>query len=443
MRKKWIPALVAAVLVVGLAVCAVFVALRPPAEDKSETLSRELATLVAEGDTLRDRQKSQQAQLDQLGQEEARLEALQAKVEREKERYTSLNARWEALPTLVDELMQTAEKADSDVTHLLPPNYDRPCLNKLERGSNTTSGLLGMLGGALGNIFGGEIQNNVNADVSQLHSVINTLAEEVNGALQAADQSQAAYVALGRLVTERIYDPELTGGGVEGQIQVVETLYQQQQSDDARRTTMLHDVALAAETLRCYGEVYNAFLMDDQEQRDFISRLSNYRREFDGILTSFGVTVADCLSQEELAELYQRVIGHQQRLGLQVEANQVWDTSSTMQTGLLAYGTTEGASFGTHKMLTTWRTQGKVMMYATDPKNGATAFYGFSRSGQPMCFSRGGQVILFDWTKADGSTLYSNMEEGKVTAVYTFACFLRDKCNGFTNRDYQRYQTAY
>lgn len=437
--KKWIPAILTAVAAVGLAVCTVILVNRPPVEDRSEALSAELASAGEEGRTLRAQRDIQNAAAAQQKKELAQLEELQAQVTGQKDKYEDLAARWEAIPDRIEAVRRTAVSAD--VGHIMPPNYDRPCLNKLQTGSKTAPSafgaigkLFGGLGEAIGGAMGSQAYNTSQEDVGRLHSVINSLADEINTALCQADQSRAAYRAAGALL-ERVYDPELTGGGAEGQLEFLERMYETPENGEAK-SAMLHDAAYAAEVLRCSGEVYAAFLLDDAERNSFLGRMDSYQREFESLLSENGTAARDCLSQEELDTIYQHAVARHRELGMTVQSCQVWDTSMLRQTSLLdASG---------RKMLVSCRSDGsEKVMYATDPKDGVTAFYGFDRNGEPMSFTRGDQIILFDWSAKDGTVLYTNMEERKVSALYRFFCFLRDNRSAFRNTQYDQYQTVY
>lgn len=169
----------------------------------------------------------------------------------------------------------------------------------------------------------------------------------------------------------------------------------------------------------------------------YLELLDGHMRVFEGIVSASGMTAEECLEQAELDEIYQRTALHHRQLGELVQASHVWLDAKTMQTPLLSTGS---GTAGNHQMLITWRTIGQQMRYATDPKGGTTAFYGFDRNGAPFCFVRGDHIVLFD---SDGSALYSTYSEKEADVLYTFSRFLQEKKNGFRKAEYDQYQSVY
>lgn len=429
--RRWIPAFALAIAAAGLLGGAIFVATLPPEEDRSAALSAEAEALDRQEQAREAQIAEKEAALEQLQEEVAGLESLKAQLEEDPEKYSDLAARWAELPAVLDDVKK-ATGTEYGMSLAIPPNYDRRCLTYLQSGNKVASTIWSALGGMFGGAVGNQVNNLTQEDVGALHAAVNTLTDEINAAARQAERSLAAYQAAS-LLMDRVYDPAMTGAGLEGQIQFLERMYRDREAGEAE-AAMLHDAAYAVVTMRCGEEIYAAFLSGGTERNGYLSRLEENRQELERILSRHGGMAAESyLSREELDEIYRWTIQRQQELGLLVQASEVWLDTSTMQTSLLAAGG--------QKMLMTYHNN-KQMMYATDPMGGVTAFYGFSRSGAPMCFSRNGELILFDWENS-GSVLYSTCDGKKTQALYKFAAFIQQERNGFGNNEYERYQTVY
>lgn len=366
---------------------------------------------------------------------------LQSEGEGDEAWYRDLEERWERLPERIAGVREAAGVGQA-MEYALPPNYDRRCLTYLERGNKVNTGILGAIGGALGSALGNQTRNMTQEDIERLHTAVNDLTNGLNDAFQQAERSRNAWQAVGFL-TDRVFDPGLTGPALERQILFLEQMYPEAGEREGVEA-MLHDAARAVVTARCAEEIYAAFLSESAERTDYLGLLSGNRGQLQYVLDGWNVRAEDCLSQEELDGIYRWAVECEYRLGSFVHSSQIWRDTRTMQTPILAMGRDAGMAVGDLKVLTTWRdTTAKTMMYATDPKGDVTAFYGFGRTGEPLCFVRGEDRILFDWETGGGQTLYTNCDEEKTQAVYRFAAFLREERNGFGKNEYRQYQTAY
>lgn len=439
--KQWIPAIVLSIVAAGLLGGVIFVATLPPERDRSAALSAQVETLDEQKQALEAQIAEKEAALEQLQEQVARQESMKARLDEDPEKYADLAARWDALPAVLDTAKETAGVGNM-MSLAVPPNYDRPALTHLQRGNKVASNIWGSLGGIFGSAVGNQVNNLTQEDVGALHTAVNTLTNEINAAARQAERSLAAYQAASLLI-DQVYDPAMTGAGLEGQIQFLERMYRDRETGE-EKVAMLHDAAYAVVTMRCGEEIYAAFLSDGAERNGYLNRLAENRQVLERALANHGGMAAESyLSQDELGEIYRWTIRRQQELGLLVQSSEIWKDTSTMQTPLLATGSQAGMAVGSQKMLMTYRTDNKRMMYATDPKGDVTAFYGFSRDGEPMCFARGDRLVLFDWRTKDGCVLFSTSTDSENQRLYTFSAFIRDHHNGITPRQYKDNQTVY
>lgn len=434
-QKLWIAVIVLAVAAVGLSGGIVAAAALPRPEDRQEDLAAELEALMVQKEELNSLLDERGALVAGLREDVERQEAQYVEVESNLERYHDLNDRWAELTVRLDALKNSIGVSPG-IEYAMPPNYDRRCLTYLQSGNAAASGIAGLLGGILGNAFGNQLNNSSQEDVGKLHSAVNALTDEINDAVQQAERSLAAYQA-GKFLLDQVYDPAMTGEGLAGQIAFLEQMYQE---DPELRAAALHDVSYAVITLRYAGEVYATFLSKGAERTGYLDLMSANRRDLEAVLSNHGVTAEQCLTREELDGICQSTAGHQREIGELVQNSQVWLDVRTMQSDLLSTGS---GMVGSHKMLVTYQTDSNRVLYATDPKGGVTAFYGFAETGEPMSFTRGSDMILFDWNAGDGTALYTTMTDQETRALYAFAAFLRDNRNGFRKAQYDRYQTVY
>lgn len=434
--KRWLSALVLAFLAAALTGGAIFAITLPPVEDKSQILTAETLRWTEQAETLDRQLQAQELTLEQARGELEYWEQVRQTVAANKTDYDELLALQTRLPAAVD-----AVRADAGLgelfAHTVPPNYDRRCLTYLQSGNKVNTFASGLLGGALGKAFGHQTQNMTQADVGTIHGEISRLTDEINEDIQAAEQSLAALCS-GASLIDLLYDPELTGAEAEGQVRFWE-LYQQQEEMSAA----LWDVARAAKTLECAIPVYATYLSESAENRSYLQLLNSDLDKLRRALDNHNMAVEDCLSPEDLNNICQKAVRWHRGLGLAIQNSEIWLETKTMQSSLLGTGRQAGMAVGDHKMLVTWRTTDQKIMYATDPKGDITAFYGFTQDGNPLCFSRGDQYILFDWNAGDGSVLASTYSDSDASVLYQFSCFLRDNRNGFRNTQYNQYQRVY
>lgn len=434
MKKNWVPWLPALVLSLAAAVlggCAIFVFTLPPAEDNAEALSRELKAKTEECTQLERRQTAQEEERSRLQTELEELERDKALLDQNQSAYDALLARqadWSATVAAIEERYGIGDM----FAQTLLPNYDRRCLTYIEKG-NTVNSFIGQLFGGVGSAIAGNTQNLTLEGAGAIHGAVSAFNDQVNAAVEPGERAMAELWAR-RYLADTLYDPEASGAALEYQVKALDLLYPQGASDTGDEAALLHDVACAAKTLECAVPVYATFLSKCPENSDYLNGLQETLNTWNTELSRHDATANSLLAPEELEDIYRQATRWQQSIGQSILNSALWLDTSKRETGLL--------SPNGHHIYMTCR-DGSVAMYATDPKVSPAAFYSFAQDGEPFSFTRGDDVILFDWRARDGSTLLSTCSQQQTQALYRFACLMRDKRTGFTNTEYKEYQQVY
>lgn len=427
----WLPVLVFAVLAAALGGAAFLSNNLALPEDQSAELTKEIQEWTQQVEGLTGKINRKHVDLEYTEGSLREIEKTYAVLQQNKEYYDDLLQQWAYLS---DDMAALKEEFGSGgaFTYTVPPNYDRQCLTYLQSGTKTSSFVAGLFGGVLGNAFGNQVSNMSQEDVGTIHGLITELTYEMNEAIQRAEQSLGTYHS-NAVVMDLVFDPQLTGKGLESQISFLKLMYRNADCEEAC-AAMLQDTAWAVKTLECTIPIYSLFLSECTENRDYLQRLNTNLQTFRQELMNHGVTADSCLEQEKLDELYFRTARWYRELTVAIQNCEVWLDLKTMETSFL------GGAY-THKMLVTIRD--KKPMLASDPKDGLTAFYGFTSDGEPACFIRGEDYILFDLEALNGTAIASTCAPENVERIYQFALLIRDYRNGFGKTLYEQYQRVY
>ena len=121
--------------------------------------------------------------------------------------------------------LRSSVPVGSMVEFVLPPNYDRPCLVSLQRGTTAAGAAGGLLGGLLGNAFGDQLKNLSNEDVDKLHGAVNSLTGPVNDLLFEAEMSTCGLLAPAGIM-DLLFDPEAPiDDGTPARIELAELMF--------------------------------------------------------------------------------------------------------------------------------------------------------------------------------------------------------------------------
>ena len=428
--KKWIPAAVLTIAAAALAGAALFTVGLEPVEDRSAALSGQIRAQEQENQIMYSTVQARETEATAAEAEAERLQALQAQVEQDRERYDGLLAKWKTGQELIEQL-QARQTAPEGL--MLPPNYDRKALEYLQGEAQIGSAVSGLFG-AITAFVGSNTANMIQQSVGDVLSEISGMTDELNAVVQQGEKALALYGSVGG-VAGQLLDSEARGETAELQMKLLEAFSRGEEQSKAE-SEMLRSAAQAAVTLECFAPLYDLYLSGADGNGSYVSQLNDNAARFRALVEKSGADPYVLLGETEVNAIYQKMMNWHQRIGLALQESAMWYDVNTMQSSYVDVG---------RRFLVTYRNKVDDLIAATETKDGLLAYYGFDQGGEPLCFLRGEGYIFFDWLADDGTVLASSGDYSadQMTLIYRFACGMRDTRNGFGKELYQQYQRVY